>query len=136
MPDRAVPLRPAAPIPRGFGRASHREDGAERHGRVRCVGSVSVGRLPAVFLLVRVEVRDGSLSAPEGYRHGVLLSRGGRPWPIDAAEARLAYVAVTRARLGLDLGGLSWIEAHPAEQVGGVPTAPGAEAPEACEPPG
>ncbi|MEU7011854.1 UvrD-helicase domain-containing protein [Streptomyces sp. NPDC046332] len=35
------------------------------------------------------------------------------PGPIDAGEARLAYVAVTRARRCLDLGGLSWIEHHP-----------------------
>ncbi|MFF3060529.1 UvrD-helicase domain-containing protein [Streptomyces sp. NPDC057909] len=35
------------------------------------------------------------------------------PGPIDDAEARLAYVAVTRARNQLDLGGLSWIEHHP-----------------------
>ncbi|MGX1886915.1 UvrD-helicase domain-containing protein [Streptomyces sp. NPDC055287] len=35
------------------------------------------------------------------------------PGPIDNAEARLAYVAVTRARARLDLGGLSWIHHHP-----------------------
>ncbi|MEV6319141.1 UvrD-helicase domain-containing protein [Streptomyces sp. NPDC051776] len=35
------------------------------------------------------------------------------PGPIDDAEARLAYVAVTRARHRLDLGGLSWIHDHP-----------------------
>jgi hypothetical protein len=35
------------------------------------------------------------------------------PGPIDPAEARLAYVAVTRARHLLDLGGLSWINRHP-----------------------
>jgi hypothetical protein len=32
---------------------------------------------------------------------------------IDEAEARLAYVAVTRARHQLDVGGLSWINEHP-----------------------
>ncbi|MFG2893323.1 UvrD-helicase domain-containing protein [Streptomyces sp. NPDC048248] len=36
------------------------------------------------------------------------------PGPIDTDEARLAYVAVTRARSRLDLGGLSWIHSHPA----------------------
>jgi hypothetical protein len=35
------------------------------------------------------------------------------PGPIDDGEARLAYVAVTRARHRLDIGGLSWIEDHP-----------------------
>jgi superfamily I DNA/RNA helicase len=35
------------------------------------------------------------------------------PRPIDDAEARLAYVAVTRTRHRLDLGGLSWIQDHP-----------------------
>ncbi|MFC4983396.1 UvrD-helicase domain-containing protein [Streptomyces atroolivaceus] len=35
------------------------------------------------------------------------------PGPIDRAEARLAYVAVTRSRNRLDLGGLSWIHQHP-----------------------
>ncbi|WP_078969792.1 UvrD-helicase domain-containing protein [Streptomyces natalensis] len=36
------------------------------------------------------------------------------PGPIDIDEARLAYVAVTRARAQLDIGGLSWINSHPA----------------------
>ncbi|MGW2392618.1 UvrD-helicase domain-containing protein [Streptomyces lydicamycinicus] len=36
------------------------------------------------------------------------------PGPIDIDEARLAYVAVTRARSLLDIGGLSWINSHPA----------------------
>ena len=31
-----------------------------------------------------------------------------QPAPVDEAEARLAYVAITRARHHLDLGGLSW----------------------------
>jgi superfamily I DNA/RNA helicase len=35
------------------------------------------------------------------------------PGPIGDAEARLAYVAVTRTRHRLDLGGLSWIHHHP-----------------------
>ncbi|TCR15984.1 UvrD-helicase domain-containing protein [Streptomyces sp. BK205] len=42
------------------------------------------------------------------------------PDPIDDAEARLAYVAVTRTRQCLDLGGLSWIHDHP----DGSPTGP------------
>ncbi|MER7985804.1 UvrD-helicase domain-containing protein [Streptomyces noursei] len=36
------------------------------------------------------------------------------PGPVDLDEARLAYVAVTRARSQLDVGGLSWINTHPA----------------------
>jgi superfamily I DNA/RNA helicase len=35
------------------------------------------------------------------------------PDPVDDAEARLAYVAVTRTCQRLDLGGLSWIYDHP-----------------------
>ncbi|MET9896173.1 UvrD-helicase domain-containing protein [Streptomyces sp. NPDC006465] len=35
------------------------------------------------------------------------------PGPIDDGEARLAYVAVTRTRSRLDIGGLSWIDDHP-----------------------
>ncbi|MFE0332483.1 3'-5' exonuclease, partial [Streptomyces sp. NPDC058960] len=35
------------------------------------------------------------------------------PGPIDDGEARLAYVAVTRTRRRLDMGGLSWIDHHP-----------------------
>jgi superfamily I DNA/RNA helicase len=40
---------------------------------------------------------------------------GGDPLPgeIEPDEARLAYVAVTRAQHWLDLGGLSWINQHP-----------------------
>ncbi|MFD9280266.1 UvrD-helicase domain-containing protein [Streptomyces mirabilis] len=36
------------------------------------------------------------------------------PGPIDHGEARLAYVAVTRTRYRLDIGGLAWINDHPA----------------------
>jgi hypothetical protein len=36
------------------------------------------------------------------------------PEPVSDTDARLAYVAVTRARHHLDLGGLSWITTHPA----------------------
>ncbi|MFJ5894682.1 UvrD-helicase domain-containing protein [Streptomyces sp. NPDC093064] len=35
------------------------------------------------------------------------------PEPVDEAEARLAYVAVTRARHHLDPAGLAWITNHP-----------------------
>ncbi|MCQ6556882.1 UvrD-helicase domain-containing protein [Streptomyces sp. C10-9-1] len=35
------------------------------------------------------------------------------PGPIDDSEARLAYVAVTRTRTRLDIGGLAWIQEHP-----------------------
>ena len=40
------------------------------------------------------------------------------PGPVDSAEARLAYVAVTRAQQLLDRSGLSWIDRYP----GAVPT--------------
>ncbi|HET6354173.1 UvrD-helicase domain-containing protein [Streptomyces sp.] len=43
------------------------------------------------------------------------------PGPIDDSEARLAYVAVTRTRERLDLGGLSWIHHH---TEGRLPTDP------------
>jgi hypothetical protein len=36
----------------------------------------------------------------------------GRPLPIAPDEAMLAYVAVTRAKLTLDAGGLAWIRGH------------------------
>jgi superfamily I DNA/RNA helicase len=38
------------------------------------------------------------------------------PEPVSDTDARLAYVAVTRARRHLDLGGLAWINDHPAVQ--------------------
>ncbi|MEU8892975.1 UvrD-helicase domain-containing protein [Streptomyces sp. NPDC048442] len=46
----------------------------------------------------------------------------GNPLPprLNIDESRLAYVAVTRARQHLDLGGLSWINNHP----GGRPSSP------------
>ncbi|MFJ2722806.1 hypothetical protein [Streptomyces sp. NPDC087437] len=34
------------------------------------------------------------------------------PEPVNDTDARLAYVAVTRARHRLDLGGLSWINTY------------------------
>jgi superfamily I DNA/RNA helicase len=66
------------------------------------------------------------------------------PGPIDDAEARLAYVAVTRARHRLDLGGLGWIDGHPDGKPGDSPqettsiavtTRPNASAWEAFGPP-
>ncbi len=45
---------------------------------------------------------------------------GTRPAPISEADARLAYVAVTRARHRLDLGGLEWIHQHPDGNPGAV----------------
>ena len=57
----------------------------------------------------------------------------GEPLPgvIDDTEARLAYVAVTRARHGLDLGGLSWIHHHPAGQTGDASGGPAHGEPDA-----
>ncbi|WP_406396507.1 UvrD-helicase domain-containing protein [Streptomyces sp. NBC_00887] len=37
----------------------------------------------------------------------------GKPGRIPRNEARLAYVAITRARHQLDIGGLAWFDAHP-----------------------
>ncbi|MFH8491022.1 hypothetical protein [Streptomyces longisporoflavus] len=34
------------------------------------------------------------------------------PGPIPRPEARLAYVAITRARHHLDIGGLAWFKRH------------------------
>lgn len=52
----------------------------------------------------------------------------GDPPDIDRAEAMLAYVAVTRAKLYLDRGGLSWVDRYltemPAQPVGVVEDAP------------
>lgn len=44
---------------------------------------------------------------------GVNLAGNPLPGKIEPEEARLAYVAVTRAQNQLDLGGLSWINQHP-----------------------
>ncbi|MCK7622023.1 UvrD-helicase domain-containing protein [Streptomyces sp. RS10V-4] len=55
------------------------------------------------------------------------------PGPVDLGEARLAYVAVTRARERLDLGGLSWINSHPAGDPRAAGPAPhGPEDPDAA----
>ncbi|MFJ6578024.1 UvrD-helicase domain-containing protein [Streptomyces sp. NPDC091368] len=43
------------------------------------------------------------------------------PGELSLDDARLAYVAVTRARRHLDLGGLSWIDDHPDGRPGEVP---------------
>ncbi|WP_151478229.1 UvrD-helicase domain-containing protein [Streptomyces albicerus] len=45
------------------------------------------------------------------------------PEPVDDADARLAYVAVTRARSRLDLGGLSWIDDYLTQRPGAIPDA-------------
>jgi hypothetical protein len=39
-------------------------------------------------------------------------AKDGTPGPIPPVDARLAYVAVTRARHALDRGGLGWIDGH------------------------
>ena len=58
----------------------------------------------------RVLIAD-DFARPDNANDGT--SPQAQPEPIDDAEARLAYVAVTRTRQRLDLGGLSWIHDHP-----------------------
>jgi superfamily I DNA/RNA helicase len=43
------------------------------------------------------------------------------PEPVNGTDARLAYVAVTRARHHLDLGGLSWIDSYPSRNTSPSP---------------
>ncbi|MEU9529372.1 MULTISPECIES: 3'-5' exonuclease [Streptomyces] len=44
----------------------------------------------------------------------------GKPGRIPRNEARLAYVAITRARHQLDIGGLAWFNAHPQANPQGI----------------
>lgn len=59
----------------------------------------------------RVRIADDFPPPPDTDQHDDL----GRPIPeaVNETDARLAYVAVTRARRHLDLGGLAWIGNHP-----------------------
>ena len=57
------------------------------------------------------------------------------PAPIDPAEARLAYVAVTRAQHHLGLGGLSWIHRHPDGNTAAARNSPTPTAPRPSTPP-
>lgn len=70
----------------------------------------------------RVRIADdftGPEDLDERDEYGIPL-----PGPIDIDEARLAYVAVTRARSLLDIGGLSWVNSHPAGDPAPPPTKP------------
>ncbi|MEU2389039.1 UvrD-helicase domain-containing protein [Streptomyces sp. NPDC012461] len=60
----------------------------------------------------RVMIAD-DFARPQDNQYGDRPGLPAPPDPIDDAEARLAYVAVTRTRRRLDLGGLSWIHDHP-----------------------
>ncbi|GGP32407.1 DNA helicase [Streptomyces capoamus] len=63
---------------------------------------------PTVRIAADFELRPGNKASETE------TDEGGNPLPdIDLGEARLAYVAVTRARQRLDLGGLSWINNFP-----------------------
>ncbi|MFI1018171.1 UvrD-helicase domain-containing protein [Streptomyces sp. NPDC020965] len=55
----------------------------------------------------------GDFEPPKPSRQQPGNGQSSGPCPISDSEARLAYVAVTRARDRLDLGGLSWIHDHP-----------------------
>ncbi|MER6077352.1 UvrD-helicase domain-containing protein [Streptomyces sp. NPDC001833] len=59
-------------------------------------------------------------------RYSDELDAQGRPIPepVKDTDARLAYVAVTRARHQLDLGGLSWIDDHPSSLAPSAPPTP------------
>ncbi|GCE01590.1 UvrD-helicase domain-containing protein [Embleya hyalina] len=56
------------------------------------------------------------------------------PGYIPDTEARLAYVAVTRARHRLDLGGLNWINQHPDGQPDTGEAGPGHQPPDDASP--
>jgi hypothetical protein len=60
----------------------------------------------------RVLIAD-DFTRPENDAPGQPAVTATSPDPVGDAEARLAYVAVTRTRQRLDLGGLSWIHDHP-----------------------
>ena len=61
---------------------------------------------------LEVRIADDFLPPPDSDQ---LDDRGHPiPEPVSETDARLAYVAVTRARHQLDLGGLAWIENQPA----------------------
>ncbi|MGW7521133.1 UvrD-helicase domain-containing protein [Streptomyces sp. NPDC054796] len=60
----------------------------------------------------RVRIAEDFLP-PADEEDGTDADGNPRPGPIDPAEARLSYVAVTRAREHLDMTGLEWIHHHP-----------------------
>ncbi len=78
-------------------------------GPCRCieVGTVKELRIAAAVIALLLAAMDATVTPDE--RTDTATPRD----PIDDAEARLAYVAVTRTRQRLDLGGLSWIHNHP-----------------------
>lgn len=59
----------------------------------------------------KIRIADDFPPPPDTDQH----DDSGRPIPetVNESDARLAYVAVTRARRHLDLGGLAWIGNHP-----------------------
>jgi hypothetical protein len=70
----------------------------------------NVGTMAQTMDLLAAGHRVALVGGGEGLR---ALALAARDLPIDDAEARLAYVAVTGPRHQLDLGGLSWIHDHP-----------------------
>jgi superfamily I DNA/RNA helicase len=65
-------------------------------------------------------VRIGEDFPPPKDTHQLDAQGHSIPEPVKETDARLAYVAVTRARQRLDLGGLSWIDTLPVAHSGQV----------------
>ncbi|MFJ9523585.1 3'-5' exonuclease [Kitasatospora sp. NPDC101801] len=70
-----------------------------------------------------VRISDGFLAEPEP-------DENGRPGTINPTDARLAYVAITRARHHLDPSTLTWIHHHPAPHPARTVPTPGTANPE------
>jgi AAA domain-containing protein/UvrD-like helicase family protein len=98
-------------------------DAVDQHGVdtiLNAVGRLSdeAGADVTVSTAHRAKGREwGTVRVGDDFTEPERPHRGGSapsgPSAISAEEARVAYVAVTRARYRLDLGGLAWINDHP-----------------------